>query len=1038
MNQTIDIQEKQLIATETLDKHAGQIQQKFSTFENWQDLVADVFGSDSSSSNNLGSLQQKFVNGTLRPEVEFVSAQTLVDANGNLRDAAFDAENQTILLSEDLGTAEIKSSIEQELGHWWDVQFNGDKDTTTADGKAFDEGTAYAERFAEGTNGDNIFSNVVYQNDSQVILVDGKETEVEFRPIATWNIQGNNALQAVFNVINRTEESQQGQDPIEIMALQEVTANTLTANLQGLIGVSNFQDPQVLSARDDQDRPINIVEYNFEIDGTPYLVFYSNDGGNSRLGTAIVLRNPPSRDQVTPLGFASPVADPNDNRTSRGYIGVETPEGFYFSVHAQSGSDLNPNNDARLLLDDIRQRIPQDQPIFVMGDFNRNIANLEVNDPSGNINVAFPNLNNNNAQPLMLIPPNSPTQNARDSVATSTLDYLFTGKNLANKEGDVLDELDNANTADFPSDHFPVVYDDATVEDSGTDVDGVEIVDGGNVNVDSTFFTLDDTGSVLRELNPASDIDPNLPTYVITHGFTDGVNRGERWQKTMGNDILKQQNANVILVDWDAPLFSQVETLSDDPNSQTSFGDTAYEQSARNTEVIGAKIANLINSSNIDAARTTLIGHSLGAQVSGWAGFKLQALQPENKINNIVGLDPARPSFQEPLGEIFPAPGNYLSSHQLNADDADRVVAIHTSQRFGITDPITGAKGTENDNTLDIYINGGSFGNDITGRTSHNYAHQFFQFLLKGEGFDQDRDEVKKSEPLSDLNNPTVISTSSREDLPLVSLNTIFRGGEGIVDISVGGTSISETAFLPQSLELNFSPTADDGNDTLAGTITGDRIRGFEGNDLISGWQGDDELFGEGGADLLFGGEGNDFILGDFSNDTLYGGEGNDTLTGGSGNDQLFSINPASTREDGDDRLVGVDPNSTAPGAGEIDTLSGGMGAGTDIFVISDSSPNLSPYYIGDGANDFALIEDFEVGKDKLQLSLDPSTGESIAIVDIREPVITGTGSPDFIDSVAIDFVRADTTTDRIALLENVTSEEITNANGDLLLSVIA
>ncbi|WP_144868639.1 hypothetical protein [Hyella patelloides] len=83
-------------------------------------------------------------------------------------------------------------------------------------------------------------------------------------------------------------------------------------------------------------------------------MFYNNDGGNSRLGTAIVLRNPPSRDQVTPIAFANPQNAGNE----RGYIGVETPEGFYFAVHAQAGFGLNVNNNAEVLINDIRGRIP--------------------------------------------------------------------------------------------------------------------------------------------------------------------------------------------------------------------------------------------------------------------------------------------------------------------------------------------------------------------------------------------------------------------------------------------------------------------------------------------------------------------------------------------------------------------------------------------------------------------------------------------------------------------------------------------------------
>lgn len=204
------------MARTILDNHAKELETEFSTFEEFQDLFVDVYGNNIGSSDNLANLRNQFTDGTLRPEVKFVPSEVLVDDQKVVRDAAFDAKTQTILLSQDLDAAGIESSIEQEIGHWWDVQLNGTKDTTTADGKPFDEGTAFAERFNEGVNWDNIFSPTVYQNDFHTILVNGEETEVEFKPIATWNIQGNtrgdrNVLRDVFEVMNDPGE---GLDPI--------------------------------------------------------------------------------------------------------------------------------------------------------------------------------------------------------------------------------------------------------------------------------------------------------------------------------------------------------------------------------------------------------------------------------------------------------------------------------------------------------------------------------------------------------------------------------------------------------------------------------------------------------------------------------------------------------------------------------------------------------------------------------------------------------------------------------------------------------
>ena len=443
--------ERTKIAQEVLDTHATDLKSEFSTFEELQDLFIDVFNSDTNSSKDLTGLQNQFANGTLRPEIKFVSSEVLTDDYGNIRDAAFDSTSQTILLSEDLDEAGIESSIEQEIGHWWDVQLNGTKDTTTLDGKPFDEGAAYAERFSEGAEGDNIFADVVYQNDSQIILVDGKETEVEFRPIATWNLNGNtnrgrNTLQRVLEVM---ENPGQG-EPIQVMALQEVRLGTLRDTLEDVEGVTDFVERPAQSQLDDRGNPIVLYEYAFEFNGTPYVFFYNNNQ-NQSIGNAIVLREPPRRDQITPLAFA----DPLNPRNQRGYLGVETPDGVYYSIHAEAGDGTNTGNNAQALLarilgtnPTIANRVP-----FILGDFNRDIATADS--PNGNVEGAFPE---SNLERFRL--PNNNTFNARNENPTSTLDYMFTPADLLNPVGTVLNQLPDANTQNFPSDHFPVVYDD--------------------------------------------------------------------------------------------------------------------------------------------------------------------------------------------------------------------------------------------------------------------------------------------------------------------------------------------------------------------------------------------------------------------------------------------------------------------------------------------------------------------------------------------------------------------------------------------------
>lgn len=167
----------------------------------------------------------------------------------------------------------------------------------------------------------------------------------------------------------------------------------------------------------------------------------------------------------------------------------------------------------------------------------------------------------------------------------------------------------------------------------------------------------------------------------------------------------------------------------------------------------------------------------------------------------------------------------------------------------------------------------------------------------------------------------------------------------------------------------------------IFGTAIADSLVGEQGRDLLFGYQGDDTLAAYGGNDtlyggagndrldaylgnnLLFGGKGNDELVADAGNDTLFGGQGNDLLSGYDGNDFLSG-------DSGNDTLVGIFVASLDPGGGEIDTLIGG--AGNDYFDLAYSSSSLritpQSFYTLRGNADFALILDFEVGRDKISV----------------------------------------------------------------------
>lgn len=155
------------------------------------------------------------------------------------------------------------------------------------------------------------------------------------------------------------------------------------------------------------------------------------------------------------------------------------------------------------------------------------------------------------------------------------------------------------------------------------------------------------------------------------------------------------------------------------------------------------------------------------------------------------------------------------------------------------------------------------------------------------------------------------------------------------------------------------------GNDSLLGGNGNDRLNGGEGNDALSGEYGKDILLGESGDDTIKGGPGIDVAYGGSGHDILSGGADADTLMGGFGNDDLKG-------DAGNDTLIGIEPATAGSGpgfgAGEVDTLQGGLGR--DTFILGDAS---RVYYsdnvpLSTGDADYAVIKDFTASEDVIRL----------------------------------------------------------------------
>ncbi|KAL0880769.1 hypothetical protein ABMA27_001970 [Loxostege sticticalis] len=153
----------------------------------------------------------------------------------------------------------------------------------------------------------------------------------------------------------------------------------------------------------------------------------------------------------------------------------------------------------------------------------------------------------------------------------------------------------------------------------------------------------DDTDFVSKYFNASNDIK------AITHGWMSKERTD--WIQNMKKAFLNMYDINVITVDWSE--------LADNP---------VYPWSAFSTRYVGKYLARVINSLRksygADNGTVHLIGHSLGAQIMGYAG-----MYSDGTIDRITGLDPARPLFEIPLME---------PNYRLDTSDADFVDIIHT------------------------------------------------------------------------------------------------------------------------------------------------------------------------------------------------------------------------------------------------------------------------------------------------------------------------------------------------------------------------
>ena len=176
-------------------------------------------------------------------------------------------------------------------------------------------------------------------------------------------------------------------------------------------------------------------------------------------------------------------------------------------------------------------------------------------------------------------------------------------------------------------------------------------------------------------------------------------------------------------------------------------------------------------------------------------------------------------------------------------------------------------------------------------------------------------------------------------------IKVISVDGNDTIDLSNAEAGITADVF------------AGNGNDTIVGTPSNDRLYGQAGDDIISGGSGNDTIADNAGDNFIDGGDGNDRLFGGLGSDTISGGDGNDRIGGNAGDDLLQGGSGDDTIVGGNglNRIYGEAGNDKLFGGNDADEIFGGEGV--DVLLGYAGNDELIP-----GAGGSATRAEFVLG----------------------------------------------------------------------------